>query len=105
MKLIPNKKYNLRCTGNFCHIATVRGEYIHHSKVSNFNPYTFVGSIDTPSGFNNIFMSSYDDIATYAMYGCEDVEDYATPVKTKIKLSDIAEKFGIDINEIEVDND
>lgn len=107
MKLIPNKKYNLKYTGEFCNIVSVRDSSIKsgYDHISKFNPYTFVGTIQASSGFRNIFISLYNSDITYAMYSCGEVEKYATPVKTKIKLSDIAKKFGIDINEIEIDND
>lgn len=107
MKLIPNKKYNLKSTGQFCNIVSVRNNSIksEHDHISEFNPFTFLGAIETSSGLRNIFISLCNKNITYAMYSYYKVERYATPVKTKIKLSDIAEKFGIDINEIEIDND
>ena len=58
MKLEQGKKYDLVYSGTFCHIADREG--IGHmsdavNKIEKYNPYTFVGEVETPSGMRNIF--------------------------------------------------
>ena len=107
MKLEQGKKYDLAYSGMFFHIATREG--IEHmsdavDKIEKYNPYTFVGEVETTFGeLRNIFMSSASKGAAYIMYDVQDVDSYATPYKKlKVSMREIAEKFGVSVDDIEI---
>ena len=106
MKLEQGKKYDLVYSGMFCHIANREGlgymsDYV--DKIKKYNPYIFVGQVETLSGMRNIFISSGLKETVYIMYDVQDVEDYATPYKKlKVSMREIAEKFGVSVDDIEI---
>jgi hypothetical protein len=107
MKLIQGKKYDLVYNGMFCHIVTDDGICSNMEsikKIEYYNPYTFIGEVEVSiGGFRNIFISSALKGTAYIMYGIKNVENYATPYKKcKVTMREVAEKFGVDIDEIEI---
>ncbi len=108
MKLEQGKKYDLVYSGKFCHMINNNGVTSNARDsdiIEYYNPYTFVGEVETPSGMKNIFMSSTSKGTAYIMYDVQDVDSYATPYKKlKVSMREIAEKFGVSVDDIEIKN-
>ena len=107
MKLEQGKKYDLVYSGTFCHMMNNNGVTINPRDsdiIEYYNPYIFVGEVETAFGeLRNIFMSSASKGTSYIMYDVKYVEDYATPYKKlKVSMRDIAEKFGVSVDDIEI---
>lgn len=69
MELIPNKKYNLIRTGQFCS-ATYEKDFIE-------GKYTFIGTITTESGDRNIFFLDYPfGYVMFTCYNLDYIKDY-----------------------------
>lgn len=106
MKLEQGKKYDLVFSGQFCHMMNNNGVTSNPRDsdiIEYYNPYTFVGEVETPSGMRNIFMSSGSKGTAYIMYDVQDVDSYATPYKKlKVSMREIAEKFGVSVDDIEI---
>ncbi len=99
MELIVGKKYNLRKTGDVCHIS---GENLNIKQVEEYNPYIFVGKIDTDSFKDrHIFMSSKRS-KIYVMYGSNNIERYASPYTIKVSLKELAKEYGVIVEQIEI---
>lgn len=102
MELIVGNKYNLKFNVNFCHIASVGQVEIKKEDLHDINPFIFVGTIPAKYGRRNIFYNIESNSSTYVMFSDDNVESYATPYRIPITIKDIADKFGVSVDDIEV---
>jgi hypothetical protein len=66
-KLIPQHKYELKHSGNFCHMCSVRNGADYSFNPSK-NPFTYIGEIDLPHGKRAIFISLKNGDSSYVMF-------------------------------------
>lgn len=80
MKLIPNQKYLLQYSGEFCHAYSIIGREINFFQIKKEVQAIFIGTIDVQmAGKRNIFYQESPGI--YFMFGADNVETYLTDLK------------------------
>jgi hypothetical protein len=89
MKLIPNQKYLLQYSGEFCHAYSIIGREINFFQIKKEVQAIFIGTIDVEkAGKRNIFYQ--ESPGTYLMFDANNVESYLTDLisleKEKEKL-------------------
>lgn len=93
MSLIPNQKYVLKYSDQFCHLVSPSS--LNYDRNFLAGIYTFVGTVDTASGRRNIFFKESTTLkgereshiianaTIYVMFGADKV-DYIVPLKDSI---------------------
>jgi hypothetical protein len=71
-ELIPEHKYELKYTGNFCHCySTMHGRV---NSLEEYNPYVYVGALDLTMGRRGIFVSTMRGDVAYAMFSISNLD-------------------------------
>lgn len=79
MELIPDKKYFLEYSGEFCHAINIK------NGAQKFKPglYTFIGTITCGGGKRNIF-ADISGSTTYVMFGADRLDYIVENYKSTI---------------------
>lgn len=78
MELIPDEKYFLEYSGEFCHVMNKNG-------FQDFKPglYTFIGTVTCAGGKRNIF-ADFSGNATYVMFGTNRLDYVKEDYKSRV---------------------